>query len=234
MSENINTKIHEQNQKQIHKMKKYIRTFPLKSEEIILIHKDIEGMEEEAKVRGERLENVLGKSPREFCDELMYAVGGIKTPGGRKILRFVSGWYKFLAFLSIFGALMNFLSIFVSMFEGLLGNNLNMLEELKYFVPVILKCAVEGIIYYIAGKRALQYSTDVSQSDKAMKWGVGMLIFELLYWMVILIADIGNIDIGSMLVVVELFFSLVINCFASVLFIIGARRNRPHPEGELE
>lgn len=61
MSENINTKIHEQNQKQIHKMKKYIRTFPLKSEEIILIHKDIEGMEEEAKVRGRGLKTSLEK-----------------------------------------------------------------------------------------------------------------------------------------------------------------------------
>lgn len=224
MSENINTKVNKQIQKQIRKMKKYIRTFPLKSEEIILIHKDIDGMAEEAKGRGESLENVLGKSPREFCDELIYAVGGMKTPGGRTILRFVGKWYKTLAFLGIFGAIFALLTMFIVLLEDLMVKNPDILGDVEFFMSGILESVVSGIVYYIAGERALLYSSDVKVADKAMKWGVGMFLFELASVVLLNIPVTGKVEI------IIIIFSFIFGCFPSVLFIIGAIRNRPHKE----
>lgn len=226
MSENRNTKIMEKNQKVVRKMKKYIRTFPLKSEEINLIHRDIDGMAEEARERGESLEQVLGKNPREFCDELMYAVGGIKTPGGRKILRFVGGWYKFLAFMFLLGALMSLASMVVYIIGDLFSAKPDILGEIQFAMPDSIEAIILGAIYYIAGKHAIQYSTDVSLANKAMKWGVGMFLFEVLSYVVLSLPDIGKTSVALWI------FWLVCDCFGSVLFIIGAWRNRPHLEGE--
>ena len=68
-------------------MRKYIKTFPLTEKEINQMVEDITGMAEEAQERNEDFEIVLGKSVREFCDDLIYSVGGIRAPGGRKLLR---------------------------------------------------------------------------------------------------------------------------------------------------
>ncbi len=218
--------MNEQSQKQVHKMKKYISTFPLKSEEIILIHKDLDGMAEEAQNRGEPLEKVLGKSPREFCDELIYAIGGIKTPGGRKILRFVGAWYKLIAFLFLFGVIFDLSSAVVLTFGELFSEHPDILTGVRELLPGGIKAVILGIVYYIAGKRALQYSTDVSLSDKAMKWAVGMFVLEFGSWMYDFITEIGKEPM------ILLLLSLVFCCFSSVLFMIGAKRNCPHLEEE--
>ncbi len=83
----MNKTMNEKNKKTIRKMNKYINTFPLDDQAILQIQQDIEGMAQEAQEREEPLEQIIGKDPREFCDDLIYAVGGIKTPGGRKMLR---------------------------------------------------------------------------------------------------------------------------------------------------
>ena len=70
------------NKRMVRKMKKYIKTFPLTEKEIDQMIEDITGMAEEAQERNENFETVLGKSVHEFCDDLIYSVGGIKAPGG--------------------------------------------------------------------------------------------------------------------------------------------------------
>ena len=65
------------NKRMVRKMKKYIKTFPLTEKEIDQMIEDITGMAEEAQERNENFETVLGKSVHEFCDDLIYSVGGI-------------------------------------------------------------------------------------------------------------------------------------------------------------
>ena len=86
-------------------MNKYINTFPLDDQAILQIQQDIEGMAQEAQEREEPLEQMLGKNPREFCDDLIYAVGGIKTPGGRKMLRIAGAIYQTLGAFGIIAGL---------------------------------------------------------------------------------------------------------------------------------
>ena len=68
-------------------------------------------------------------------------------------------------------------------------------------------------------KKGFQYSADVSQANKAMRWGVGLLGLELL----------GFIE-AVFDTPLEAVISLAIGCIPAIMYIIGARRNRPHTE----
>ena len=91
------------NKRMVRKMKKYIKTFPLTEKEIDQMIEDITGMAEEAQERNENFETVLGKSVHEFCDDLIYSVGGIRAPGGRKLIRGTSIYFQLLGLWGIVG-----------------------------------------------------------------------------------------------------------------------------------
>ena len=95
------------NKRMVRKMKKYIKTFPLTEKEIDQMIEDITGMAEEAQERNENFETVLGKSVHEFCDDLIYSVGGIRAPGGRKLIRGTSIYFQLLGLWGIVGCLIN-------------------------------------------------------------------------------------------------------------------------------
>ena len=95
------------NKRMVRKMRKYIKTFPLTEKEINQMVEDITGMAEEAQERNEDFEIVLGKPVREFCDDLIYSVGGIRAPGGRKLLRGTSIYFQILGLWGIVGCLIN-------------------------------------------------------------------------------------------------------------------------------
>lgn len=78
-----------ENRKQLHKMMKYVRTFPLQDHEIETIRRDLLGMALEAQTRGSSLQSSLGKKPRDFCDDIIFSIGGIKSPGGETVSSFV-------------------------------------------------------------------------------------------------------------------------------------------------
>ncbi len=68
-------------------------------------------MAEEAQERNENFETVLGKSVHEFCDDLIYSVGGIRAPGGRKLIRGTSIYFQLLGLWGIVGCLINVCSL---------------------------------------------------------------------------------------------------------------------------
>ena len=80
-------KLTKENEKIMRKAKRYIRTFPLSTEEIRQIEEDITGIALESQERGEDFMEVIGKPIREFCEDLVYSIGGMQALGGRKLLR---------------------------------------------------------------------------------------------------------------------------------------------------
>lgn len=78
-------KLTKENEKIMRKAKRYIRTFPLSTEEIRQIEEDITGMALESQERGEDFMEVIGKPIREFCEDLVYSIGGMQALGGRKL-----------------------------------------------------------------------------------------------------------------------------------------------------
>ena len=79
-------KLTNETEKIMRKAKRYIRTFPLSTEEIRQIEEDITGMALESQERGEDFMEVIGKPIREFCEDLVYSIGGMQALGGRKLL----------------------------------------------------------------------------------------------------------------------------------------------------
>ena len=76
----MNETMNEKNKQTIRKMHKYLNTFPLDDQAILQIQQDIEGMAQEAQEREEPLEQILGKDPREFCDDLILSLIHISEP----------------------------------------------------------------------------------------------------------------------------------------------------------
>ena len=79
--------LNKKDQKIIRQMMRHIRTFPLLDSEIRQFERDLTGMALEAEKRGEDFEDVLDMTPTEFCDELLYSIGGSKAPGGRSSVK---------------------------------------------------------------------------------------------------------------------------------------------------
>ena len=100
--------LNKENRKTLHKMMKYVRTFPLKSIEIEQIRRDLTGMAIEAQQRGTSLQAMLGEKPRKFCDEIIYSIGGIKAPGGRKLLHIAGCYYQIIGVIAIVDGLIAF------------------------------------------------------------------------------------------------------------------------------
>ena len=68
------------NRRTVDKMFHYIHSFPLDEYDVELIRKDIIGMAMEGEQRNEPLHMMIGKKPRDFCNDLIYAIAGFTVP----------------------------------------------------------------------------------------------------------------------------------------------------------
>ena len=93
--------LNKKDQKIIRQMMRHIRTFPLLDSEIRQFERDLTGMALEAEKRGEDFEDVLDMTPTEFCDELLYSIGGSKAPGGRYLLKSAGIYYQLTGILRL-------------------------------------------------------------------------------------------------------------------------------------
>ncbi len=200
------------NKKMIRKMRKYIKTFPLTEKEINQMVEDITGMAEEAQERNEDFEIVLGKPVREFCDDLIYSVGGIRAPGGRKLLRGTSIYFQILGLWGIVGCLIS-----VCFFAGERVHTLWML-------------AISIGIWYLG-----HYGeANCNNTEKTKQLTAGIVIYMgvnlLMYCNEIIVA----IDNGKAFLKTSdfpiLIIGIIVNFGPAILYLVGARRNRPAGE----
>lgn len=133
--------LNKENRKTLHKMMKYVRTFPLKSIEIEQIRRDLTGMAIEAQQRGTSLQAMLGENPRKFCDEIIYSIGGIKAPGGRKLLHIAGCYYQIIGAMSIVCDLISIFALLIIAAGSLLNTgepDLRIMDLLSVFGPLPL------------------------------------------------------------------------------------------------
>lgn len=197
------------NKKMVRKMRKYIRTFPLTEREINQMVEDITGMAEEAQERNEDLETVLGKSVRGFCDDLIYSVGGIKAPGGRKLIRGTSIYFQLLGLWGIVGCLIN-----VCFLAGERVHTLWML-------------AISIGIWYLG-----HYGeANCNNTEKTKQLTAGIVIYMGINLLMYCNEFIFVIDKGKAFLRTSdfpiLIIGMIINLGPAILYLIGARRNRP-------
>ena len=197
------------NKRMVRKMRKYIRTFPLTEREINQMVEDITGMAEEAQERNEDLETVLGKSVRGFCDDLIYSVGGIKAPGGRKLIRGTSIYFQLLGLLGGVGCLIHVCF--------LAGERIHALWILAFSI---------GIWY-------LGYygEANCNNTAKTKQLTAGIVIYMGINLLMYCNEFIFAIDKGRTFLRTSdfpiLIIGMIINLGPAILYLIGARRNRP-------
>ena len=178
------------NKRMVRKMKKYIKTFPLTEKEINQMIEDITGMAEEAQERNENFETVLGKSVHEFCDDLIYSVGGIRAPGGRINV-------CFFAVERVHTLWMLAISIGI-WYLGHYGEaNCNNTEKTKQLTA--------GIVIYM-GVNLLMYCNEI-----------------------IIAIDNGKAFLKTSDFPI-LIIGIIVNFGPAILYLVGARRNRPAGE----
>lgn len=229
------------NKKIVQKMYRYIETFPLKDYEIEQMKEDITGMALEAEQRDETLGAVLGKKPRDFCDDILYSIGGIKTPGGRKLLRIAAAYYQILGFCFIF---ITALSMFLDIYSAL---SVEVSPELLFgcFAYNSLSL-IAGAFYYAAGSHALIYSNNSTKAKAALNWGFAIIIFNILY---VVIDSLSSLYLPTVTettdftkifgafptwftILIRILFVIIDFVFPAI-YLLGAYRNRRHPEDTL-
>ena len=197
------------NKKMVRKMRKYIRTFPLTEREINQMVEDITGMAEEAQERNEDLETVLGKPVRGFCDDLIYSVGGIKAPGGRKLIRGTSIYFQLLGLWGIVGCLIN----------------VCFLDGERIHALWILACSI-GIWYLGHYGEA-----NCNNTAKTKQLTAGIVIYMGINLLMYCNEFIFVIDKGKAFLRTSdfpiLIIGMLVNLGPAILYLIGARRNRP-------
>lgn len=217
--------LNKENRKTLHKMMKYVRTFPLKSIEIEQIRRDLTGMAIEAQQRGTSLQAMLGENPRKFCDEIIYSIGGIKAPGGRKLLHIAGCYYQIIGVIAIVDGLIAFFTDLIVA----AGDFLNTGNTSLYLAGLLtsLWTLAIGIFQYIAGKKAYQYAKDITKAKLALRWGVSVLAFDFIYIILELIKmfDTSSLPLG--LILLSGMLSMLFLIFP-ILYVVGAYRNRPH------
>ena len=167
------------NRRTVDKMFHYIHSFPLDEYDVELIRKDIIGMAMEGEQRNEPLHMMIGKKPRDFCNDLIYAIAGFTVPGGRAFL-FAAGWfYRIMGGLYYLFAGWSILSLLLGwlMNRGTkdaipLGN----IGLLLFFSVIFIAI---GWLYRKAGYIAKKYCGDAAHANLCMKWGKGILGFEI-------------------------------------------------------
>ena len=217
--------LNKENRKTLHKMMKYVRTFPLKSIEIEQIRRDLTGMAIEAQQRGTSLQAMLGENPRKFCDEIIYSIGGIKAPGGRKLLHIAGCYYQIIGAMSIVCDLISIFALLIIAAGSLLNTgepDLRIMDLLSVFWSLAI-----AIFHYTAGKRAYQYANDITKAKFALHWGIGVFVFDFIVNLSFFIETATTPSLPLGLILLSGMLSMLFLIFP-ILYVVGAYRNRPH------
>lgn len=217
--------LNKENRKTLHKMMKYVRTFPLKSIEIEQIRRDLTGMAIEAQQRGTSLQAMLGEKPRKFCDEIIYSIGGIKAPGGRKLLHIAGCYYQIIGAMSIVCDLISIFALLIIAAGSLLNTgepDLRIMDLLSVFWSLAI-----AIFHYTAGKRAYQYANDITKTKFALRWGIGVFVFDFIVNLSFFIETATTPSLPLSLILFSGMLSILFLIFP-ILYVVGAYRNRPH------
>lgn len=196
----------------IRKMRRYMKSFPLTELEITQMLEDMKGMAEEAQERGEDFEVVLGKPVHEFCDDLICSVGGIRAPGGRKLLRGTGIYFQLLGLVGMLGALASVI--------GATG------ERPKMLVLFIICILVWYMGYY--------GENNCNNTKKASRLIMAGTVYILVNIASCIPEFILAVDKGMLFFKTSdfpiLILNILINYVPGILFFIGARRNRSSRE----
>lgn len=220
--------LNKKDQRIIRQMIRHIRTFPLSESEIKQLERDLTGMALEAEKRGEDFEDVLDMTPTEFCDELLYSIGGSKAPGGRYLLKGAGIYYQLTGILGT--ALFSLILLLALFYIIIIPSELAQTGLLVLFVAAI------GLTFFLLslsfGNIAERDCGTTEKSAQLVNNGKILLVTAVIFDIVATLymifnagASVGHFNYKLLLLMqVIIFFS----CYMpAILYIIGAKRNLP-------
>lgn len=228
-----------QNKKVIGKMFQYIRSFPLDEYEVELIHKDILGMTEEAERRGQLITAVIGNNYKEFCNELVSAVGGFEVIKNHKYIKAASTYYRIMGSILYWVSIFELANVLFSFFFKLvLGNDLEFGMHIIYLgssgLPWFLLLVyyhLLGRVYKKAGSVAVEYIADASKQDQCYKYGIVLLVLwaaDLIGYL--LVCQIRQVSVGyvsdNIFLAMLMWCGLLVTLFCAILYNKGARNKK--------
>ncbi len=219
--------LNKKNRRIIRKIKHYIHTFPLSKSEIQQMEKDISGMALEAEQRGEEFTDILGMTPSEFCNHLVYSLGGCKVPGGRRLLKYTGIYYQLVGLIgSILSALYFLLFLLWTIFIP------SILEE---FALVLIGSSI-GILLFgtlLSFGNMAEYYCNITQKSPRLITNGKILLFIAVCINIIAISytilKLRYITANHSFLLLFL-LQIIITCICYIpasLYIIGAKRNLP-------
>lgn len=214
------------NRRFLDKMFDYIDTFSLSEYDVELIKKDLIGMAMEAEQRNASFRDMIGRKPKTFCNDLVYAISGTSVPKGHKLIRIAEVYYRIWGiFLILTGLgileilLLHFMDFFKS-FPEMIASGIA--QDTAVMIPSLL---VLGACYLFLAARAKKYSLRSTDAKICLRWGIIALVFELLLLAIDMIyirlsghSAFSSLDIWDIL-------SLVWRLAFPAFFIAGAYKN---------
>ena len=165
----------------------------------------------ESQERGEDFMEVIGKPIREFCEDLVYSIGGMQALGGRKLLRISGIYFQLYGLLALLMGLVTVFGVFSA-------------TEIIYFF--ILAAYV-----FFMGFYAEHGCNTPEKGNKILALGLIYLIFIAGNDIYNAIMSIDSpIETGDCIIFL---FGLILDYPMTLIYIIGARRNRAHSPNEI-
>lgn len=212
-----------EDQKTLHRIHQYIAACDITAAEVEGIRKDLIGMANEARSRGESLKNAIGENQKEFCSSIVYAATGKGIPKGRAMLN-ISGriWQAW----GIINGLTLIWFAFIIVYygyttPGTAGNleSIIGLSDLSVWMNLCIGM-VQTILIYFAGKYGCKHCASRGKAKTCFYVGIGLTGYAL-YGFVsecVRMLNHGSLNITSLLLAVFLMAS-------AVCYLGGAQRN---------
>lgn len=219
--------LNKKNKRIIRKIKHYIHTFPLSKSEIQQMEQDITGMALEAEQRGEEFTDILDMTPSEFCNHLVYSLGGCKAPGGRRLLKYTGIYYQLIGLIgSTFSALYFLLFLLWTIFIP---------SILKEFALVLIGSSIGVLLFgtLLSFGNMAEYYCNITQKSTRLITNGKLLLFIAAYInitaILCIIFKFKHVATNHSFLLLFL-LQIIITCICYIpanLYIIGAKRNLP-------
>lgn len=212
-----------EDQNTLHKIYQYIAACDITAEEVEGIRKDLIGMANEARDRGESLKEVIGGNQKEFLNSMVHAATGKDVPGGRMLLK-TSG--KVWQAWGIVNGLTLIWAAFIIVYYGYttpgIAGNLDSLVNLSDLAVWGNLCIgmVQTILIYFAGKYGCRHCASRSKAKRCLCIGIGLAGYALY----------GVVNEGYRMLAhgasdVPTIFITVLLLVCAVCYLLGALRN---------
>lgn len=171
-------KMSDKDRKLLRKISRYIATFQLSEYEVEEIRKELIGISEQARMRGEHLEEAIGMDYEKFCNEMITAVTEIEIPPRYKRLR-VTGTFLIIGGIWNLLAALLALYFFIPMCLWERGFRETYYHQFWLYICYLLFItSITGVLALLGGIKGRLKCGNVMEAKKCFRYGAVLLVLH--------------------------------------------------------